>query len=260
MDRNEGERAVFNRAVNFVLPSAIPTHLDRSQEYALGDVLVYEKKVRFLMPWRKHRLVFTGINLSELVDDIASRVTKTVTQVFDNASTSRTFGVEAKLDTEIQYAVAHFGIGVSASENATVSVDFGKVERHFSNLPSLLNKDRFSVSTSVSTVHPVIQEALRNNRTIFVISSLYVADKANVNVSFKNSSTDGVADNSKPKPQATQSTQLDGDQTGTSSDQVLPPAQPSTTTTAPAVVALPEGPGADIEVSFMNTGKSGQSL
>jgi len=253
MDSIEGERAVFNRAVHFILPSAIPTHLDRSQEYALGDVLVYEKKLRFLMPWRKHRLVFTGINLSELVDDTVPQITKTVTPVFDDASTSRTFGMGAKFDAEIRYAVAHFGAGVSASENATVSVDFGKVERHFSNLSSLLNntlnKDRFSVSA----VHPVIQEAIRNNRTIFVITSLYVADKANINVSFKSGTKDGVADNSKSKSQLTQSTPLAGDQTGTSTDS----AQPTTTTITAPAVALQEGLGADVEISFTDTGKLG---
>ena len=138
-NKSQGERAVFNRAVNFVLPSTIPTHLDRSEEYALGDVLVYEKKVRFLMPWRKHRLLFTVVNLSELLIDNSSlvpKVTKSKTPVFDDASTSRTFGVNANLDTEIQYSVAHFGAGASASENTIFSVDFGKVERDFSNLPT----------------------------------------------------------------------------------------------------------------------------
>ena len=202
-NKSQGERVVFNRAVNFVLPSTIPTHLDRSEEYALGDVLVYEKKVRFLMPWRKHRLVFTGVNLSELLLDnpsLVPKVTKSETPIFDDANTSRTFGVDAKLDSEIQYSVAHFGAGVFASENTTVSVDFGKVERYFSNLPSLLNQQRFSAKQ----VHPVIQEALRNNKTIFVITSLYVADKAIVYVGYKDS---GGVGNNKSKSQTTQSTQ-----------------------------------------------------
>ncbi|XP_065887979.1 uncharacterized protein [Dysidea avara] len=248
-NKSQGERAVFNRAVNFVLPSTIPTHLDRSQEYALGDVLVYEKKVRFLMPWRKHRLLFTGVNLSELLLDnsLVPKVTKSETPVFDDASTSRTFGVNAKLDTEIQYSVAHFGAGASASENTILSVDFGKVERYFSNLPSLLNQQRFSAKQ----VHPVIQEALRNNETIFVITSLYVADKAIVYVGYKDSR--GVGNN-KPKSQTTQNTQPTGEQMGTSTGQVQPPAVP-TTTTVP-VEALSAGVGVDAEVSFTNTGKS----
>ena len=100
----EAERIVFNRAVNFVVPSAIPTHLDRSDEYTLGDVLVFEKKLRPFMPWRKHRLVFTGVNISELLKDQTEplNVQENVESIFDNANTSRTFGVDARVDAEIQ--------------------------------------------------------------------------------------------------------------------------------------------------------------
>jgi len=289
MAKSESERVVFNKAVNFVLPSAIPTHLDRSQEYALGDVLVYEKKQHFLMPWRKHRLVFTGVNVAELIDDtnFSSQVTKTVFPVFDDASTNRTFGVDGKLDAEIKYAVAHFGVGVSASENTTVSVDFGKVVRHFNNLPSLFNQQQFSVSTTTTQlfsqhppprIHPVIQDALRNNRTIFVITSLYVADKADVSVSFKSRSLDGTNSVSKLKSQATQSTSPTSNQTAatsttaaststtlttaaatpaTSTSQAVQPTAATTTIAEEVALGLSEGPSADLEVSFTSTGTSG---
>ena len=180
----EAERIVFNRAVNFVVPSAIPTHLDRSDEYTLGDVLVFEKKLRPFMPWRKHRLVFTGVNISELLKDQTEplNVQENVESIFDNANTSRTFGVDARVDAEIQYAVAHFGVDVQATENASMSVDFGKVDRHFTNLSSILAQQ--SGKVFASPAHPVIQDASSKNSTLFLITSMYVAEKPLVNLSF----------------------------------------------------------------------------
>ena len=252
----EAERIVFNRGVNFVLPSAIPTHLDRSDEYALGDVLVFEKKLRPFMPWRKHRLVFTGANISELLKDQAEplNIQESEESIFDDANTSRSFGVDARVDAEIQYAVAHFGVDVQATENAGMSVDFGKVDRHFTNLSSILAQQ--SGKVFASPTHPVIQDALSKNSTLFVITSMYVAEKAIVNLNFTAGGKDDTNDTVKPKSQSTNPPPA-GDQTAPTGQ--VPPPQPSATTpSATPAVTVPEGPGADIDVSFTTTGKSGR--
>ena len=259
----EAERIVFNRGVNFVLPAAIPTHLDRADEYSLGDVLVFEKKLRPLMPWRKDRLVFTDVNISELLKDQAEPldIKESVESIFDNANSSRTFGVDAKVDAEIQYAVAHFGVDVQATENASMSVDFGKVDRHFTNLSSILAQQ--SGKISVSMTHPVIQDALKHSSTLFVITSLYVAEKAVVNLSYTAGGKDAAKDHIQPKSQTTNPPPPASGQPATGQP---PPTQPPTTTQPPATtpsttpaVAAPEGPGVDLDVSFTSTGKSGMS-
>jgi len=248
----EAERIVFNRAVNFVIPSAIPTHLDRSDEYALGDVLVFEKKLRPFMPWRKHHLVFTGVNISELLKDQTEplNVQENVESIFDNANTSRTFGVDARVDAEIQYAVAHFGVDVQATENASMSVDFGKVDRHFTNLSSILAQQ--SGKVFASPAHPVIQDASSKNSTLFVITSMYVAEKSIVNLSF----TAGGKDDAKDTKSQTANPPPTGDQTAPTGQ--VPPSQPPATT--PSATPAVTGPGADIDVSFTTTGKSGTIL
>ena len=285
MAGTERECAIFNRAVNFVLPSTIPTLLDRSDDYALGDVLVYEKRPWVLMPWRKHCLVFTGVNISELgaqessgqpvpsttdfasqqrrtgletelsekqnqessTSSLASQITRNnhTSEIFSKAITRRTFGVDAKIDAAMQYAVAHFGVNISASEKSTVSVDFGKVERHSNNLPSLLKQKEFSVSAQNSSArHPVIKEALKNDRTFFVITSLYVSEKANINVSFTASNKGGDVDNTGCSLTTV---------SGHSTDQN---PQSSATNVAKEGIVV----GGDIETSFTWAGESGVSL
>lgn len=60
-------QVVFEKAVKCVLPAAIPTHLERIDEYAVGKVLLYSRKPKKLLPFHKHDLDFTGYSLQSLL-------------------------------------------------------------------------------------------------------------------------------------------------------------------------------------------------
>ena len=255
------EDVIFNRAVNFSLRHAIPTQLDRCNEFALGGVLVFEKKLRPLMPWRKHRLVFTGVNINKLLKEPIDMESK-VEVTYDKTSTSRTFGVDAKVDAEIQDAVAHFGVHVAATEHASMSVDFGKVERHY------IDHDLLGGETTkqhqVLTTDSVIKDAIAHNRTLFVINSLYVAEKAEVDLKFTGDSK-GI--NSKPAPTpvpsvtppSTTTTTTSATTTTTSTGTVPTQSTPPTATgsSASANIGALAKVGGDVSVSIEKTGSSG---
>ena len=60
-------QSLFARAVGANLPSAIPTTLERIDQFAIGKVLTYKKKPRKLLPWRRHELNFTGRSITDLL-------------------------------------------------------------------------------------------------------------------------------------------------------------------------------------------------
>lgn len=60
-------QGLFARAVGANLPSAIPTTLERIDQFAIGKVLTYQKKPRKLLPWRRHELNFTGRSITDLL-------------------------------------------------------------------------------------------------------------------------------------------------------------------------------------------------
>ena len=60
-------QSLFARAVGANLPTAIPTTLERIDQFAIGKVLTYKKKPRKLLPWRRHELSFTGRSVTDLL-------------------------------------------------------------------------------------------------------------------------------------------------------------------------------------------------
>ena len=60
-------QSLFARAVSANLPSAIPTTLERIDQFAIGKVLTYQKKPYKLLPWRRRELNFTGRSITDLL-------------------------------------------------------------------------------------------------------------------------------------------------------------------------------------------------
>ena len=60
-------QSLYARAVGGNLPTAIPTTLERIDQFAIGKVLTYQKKPRKLLPWRRHELNFTGRSITDLL-------------------------------------------------------------------------------------------------------------------------------------------------------------------------------------------------
>ena len=244
---DDAENAIFSRAVNFVLPNSIPTHFDRSEEYQVGDVLVYEKKLHPLMPWRKHKLIFTGVNISSLLTE-SVQLDNGVQEVFSDSSTTWTFGESAKVDAQIMCAIAKLGIHVAESEHATMSVNFGRIDRHFSNLAHLPTRQAADKKLHVLADHPVIRDAKAHNRTLFVINNLYVAEKADVSLSYASGhgSKDTGTDTKQAQAPATNPPTSTADTTGTTQQPQATPASGKTSTI-----------GANIDLSVEMSGHSG---
>ena len=57
-------QAVFERAVQNHLSSALYSQLERMDEFQIGAVLIHHKKPRF---WRKTKLDFTGLPVQKLI-------------------------------------------------------------------------------------------------------------------------------------------------------------------------------------------------
>ena len=209
------------------------------------------------MPWRKHRLVFTGVNISSLLTE-SIQSDNGVQEVFSDSNTTRTFGETAKVDAEIMYAIAHLGIHIAESERATMSVNFGKIERHFSNLTDLLSRQAADKKFRVFAEHPVIKDAMAHNKTIFVINNVYVAEKADISLTFTGDSKGTGTDTKKvqapvPNP-ATTTTSTTGTTTGTTSTTA------GTTTQQPQVTPVSASGGTvgiNIDLSAEMTGNSG---
>ena len=263
---SEAESIVFNQAVNFVLPHAIPTHFDRSDEFKLGDVLVYEKKRRPLMPWRKHRLVYTGVNISDLLTESVQIDTK-VEQTFSEGSTTRSFGESAKVDAQVSYAIAHLGVDVAESEHASMSTDFGKIDRHYTNFADLISRQTAERKYQVLLKHPVIKDAMAHNKTLFVINHLYVAEKADVSLIYASDDDDKGASADKKAPPSSSTTagttsnsgSTTGDTsagTGDTSAGTGGSTQPPPPTTIPSAGTSISG---DVHLAFKLTRKSGNT-
>lgn len=60
-------QSLFARAVGANLPSAIPSTLERIDQFAIGQVLTYQKTPRKLLPWRRRELHFTGRKITDVL-------------------------------------------------------------------------------------------------------------------------------------------------------------------------------------------------
>jgi hypothetical protein len=177
---------VFGKAVKRFLPSAIPTHLEKIDEYAVGKVLVYSKRPRRLIPMRKHHLDFTGWSLQGLLaENEVLTVTTAKSYLFDTGKevASKSFKVDVGGDVDVansltKLASASGDLKFSSGDKATLTVtsDFGKITHVSTDLVnSAINKE-----IHVKPDHPVVQRAVKNGGMMFVISNIYEGERCNV--------------------------------------------------------------------------------
>ena len=173
-------QTLFNRIVTDYLPSAIPTNLERRDEYAIGKVLIYASKPRKLLPWRKHDLKFTGWTFSSLL--AAGQTVKFLTTISPLREARKgAIHFDVRLDYELREALFQLDKKTETKDdkNVCVTADMGKI--------SYLCTDLFAALTSrpckVNMEHPVVKEAVEKGGALFVIGSVYEAERSVIYVS-----------------------------------------------------------------------------
>ena len=172
-------QTLFDRIVTNYLPSAIPTNLERIDEHALGKVLIYGSKPRKLMPWRKHTLKFTGWTFTSLL--AAEQTVDFVTSVrpFREARKGA-IHFDVHLDYEVREALFQLDKKTEMKdENVCVTADMGKISQLSSDLFAALS----ARTCKVNMEHPVVKEAVEKGGALFVITSIYEAERSVIHVS-----------------------------------------------------------------------------
>ena len=175
-------QTLFGRAISNLLPSAIPTQLERINEFAIGKVLIYKKKPRKFLSWRHHELNFTGYSLPSLLADQTLTIATSSNFLFDAGKGTSSATVKVNLDAELSLRESLVKMEARLKEdemkNLTITTDVGKVSRISTNLLP----DCTSRNLKVKMDHPIVKEAIDKGGTLFVITSLYEAEHCKVEV------------------------------------------------------------------------------
>lgn len=198
-------QTLFNRTVGFHLPSAIPTHLERIDEFAIGKVLVYTKKPKRFTPWRKHELSFTGWSISSLLSQPEDQKLKVATAssfLFDLGRGSSSATVQVNLDADLNLHDALVSLDaklkVGDQKKLNITTDLGKVTHVSTDLLNSFTGGKLRVNRD----HPIVREALDKGGDMFVITSMYTAEHCNIQVSISGSEDETVEASAKAGPGA----------------------------------------------------------
>ena len=174
------QQTAFERAVRHQLPSAFAASLERVDEFEVGKVLVLHRKPRF---WRLHRwqaLDFTGLHLTALLEDLDVRTQSRVGLTSDTDTTEKTFRLNLGADAELKMQSLEI-LGKLTGKGSLLfdmCFDFGKVEHIVGDVFQALSGRQWTVDAK----HPVVRDALRKGKEMYVISSVYQASKIDVKV------------------------------------------------------------------------------
>ena len=188
-------QTLFGRTIGFHLPSAIPTQLERIDEFSIGKVLIYTKKPKRFTPWRKHELSFTGWSMSSLLSPSEDQQLKIATAssfMFDLAKGSSSATVQVNLDAELNLREALVSLDaklkVDDSKKLSIAADLGKVTHVSTDLLSSCSSRKLRVNTD----HPIVQEAIEKGGAMFVITSMYTSERCNIQVSISDNMDETV--------------------------------------------------------------------
>jgi hypothetical protein len=195
-------QTLFNRTVGFHLPSAIPTQLERIDEFGIGKVLIYSKKPKRFTPWRKHELSFTGWSISSLLstqaEDPPLKIATASSFMFDLGKGSSSATVQVNLDAELNLREALVNLdaklNVDEQKKLSITADFGKVTHVSTDLLTSCSSKKLQVNTD----HPIVQEAMEKGGAMFVITSMYTAERCNVQVNISGNKDETLGAGVKP--------------------------------------------------------------
>lgn len=183
-----GGSTVFEYTVKGILHDAIPISLEEAVDLKMGDILVYEKTPSKWKPWRKHRLVYSGININ---DALVSPVTINTAEVvlYNDATYSRNVSDSVGLDADVKTALIAFGVNFDIGEQKTLKGEFGQVKRMVWNLRDEVFKSAFKGTLNMD--HPIVRDAKRHGSVLFVVTHLY--QSAKVNITLQQTLTAGIS-------------------------------------------------------------------
>ena len=156
---------LFARAVDHFLPSAIPTMLERHEDFSLGAVLHYKKKPKPFMPWRKNELYFSDCSLTDLLAEGQQLKFAAMSNFLFDAKSAENISLYENpelLDSLEELKVNTAGV-------VEIVTDLGRITHFVSDIFTLLLAQKVRLDTS----HPVVKEAMSKGSTVFVISTLY---------------------------------------------------------------------------------------
>ena len=170
----EGDE-VFKLAAERALPAAITAESEGSERYAIGNVVFLAAKPK-AVSWRKRNLQFANsgngdtVSLADiLTPDCSSPLGQLRPQstLFANTGTRATTREFTTTDYTTERAVA-------------VKADFGAIYQTASNLLGIL--DSTAGGLKADSENSVVQKVLQNEGQFFVVSTLYEAEKVEINV------------------------------------------------------------------------------
>lgn len=185
------EQILFSRAVVSHFPAAIPTQLERVDEFTVGKVFIYHKRPRFLLPWRKHKLDFTGYPLADLLVQGSSFKFATGRKfLVDIAKGVETVDTELGMDVELKEALTHLNMKVKGkySHQHSITTDFGKITHIETDLYDVLSAKAYTLDTH----NPIVREAIAKGSAVFVISAVYEAEHSNISMKLSRSESETV--------------------------------------------------------------------
>ena len=183
---------VLEYTVKGILHDVIPISLDEAVDLKMGDVLMYERTPSKWKPWRKHRLVYSGVNINDVLTSSAKINTEEVV-LYDDATFSRGVNDSVGLDADVKTALVAFGVNFDIGEQKTLKAEFGQVKRIVWNLRDEVFKGTFKGMLNMD--HPIVKDAKRHGGVLFVVSHLY--QSAKVQVTVQETLTAGISGNEK---------------------------------------------------------------
>lgn len=189
---------VFKKAVEDLLPTAIPVELDKLDEFSIGKVLVYAKKPRKLIPMRKQELEFTGWSIESLLaEDQHLAITTVNNYLFDAGKSISSVNVKVDLDADLDFSFLGGSIEVKGGEDKVLEMmtDFGKVTHITSDLVTSV----ISNSILLQVDHPIVQKAMDHGGVMFLVHTIYESEHFNMSVKLSKDVSESAGEEEKIK-------------------------------------------------------------
>ena len=188
---------IYEKAVRQSLPSAFVTSLERIDEFVIGVVLVRRHKQR---RYYSNSLDFTSAPLQLLLsrseqESFSFQTTRKTLLTGESTSKEKFIVINPSLDVDVSNilivkyviflmkvnaAIVSVGgkIGGHIKDSCIISVDFGDITHTLSNMYEALSTRQYTVDLK----HPVVQDAIKKGKKIFIITSVYTARKVEIKV------------------------------------------------------------------------------
>ena len=169
MERDEA----FQLATGRVLPATIQAELEGPERYAIGNV-VYHSAKPTIVSWRKQNVQFATLDGGEPASLSSILEPKYTGRLSRLRPQSTLFSSTGRRDTAAEFRTH------SAGKPCLVRASFGAIYQTTSNLLGVL--DSAAGGLKVDLGNPVVQRVAENGGRLFVVSTVYEADRVEISV------------------------------------------------------------------------------